>query len=67
MFFFLSSKSYFRRRRTSLKMAVPSLANYEALKNHFDWLMEGGSGADVANRIAQNLQQQLNTLELVLR
>jgi BMFP domain-containing protein YqiC len=29
--------------------------------------MDGVSGADVANLIAQNLQQQLNTLELVLR
>ena len=56
-------KLLFRNCRTALQDCVPLLTSYDALKTHFNWLMDGG----ISRTIEQNLPQELEHLEMYLR
>jgi hypothetical protein len=53
----------FRTSKATLKETVPELATFDALKAHFDWLVDG----QISLIVQKNLGNELKNLELYLR
>jgi hypothetical protein len=54
---------FFRKCTTSLKSCVPTLASYDALKDQFNWLIDG----EITHLVEENLLPEIANMELYLR